>query len=127
VMLAFHMFCHESRDKAWEIARDPMNRYLRSIVEAASDWNTVTSKDYAGYQAMVEMLSKETIETQVASGAAFVGTPDDISDQIARYIAGMGGFESASLQVNFNTISYEDAEHSMRLFSEKVMPRFRAA
>jgi natural product biosynthesis luciferase-like monooxygenase protein len=127
VMLAFHMFCHEDRDKAWSIAREPMHRYLRSIVEAASDWTTVKSKDYAGYDKMIEMLSKETIESQVASGAAFIGTPDDISDQIARYLDGIGGFESASLQVNFNTISYEDAERSMRLFSEKVMPRFRDA
>jgi natural product biosynthesis luciferase-like monooxygenase protein len=126
VMLAFHMFCHEDRDKAWEIARAPMHRYLRSIVEAASDWTTIRSKDYAGYDKMVEMLSKETIETQVASGAAFVGTPDDIYEQIARYVDGMGGFESASLQVNFNTIGYEDAERSMRLFSEKVMPRIGA-
>ena len=127
VMLAFHMFCHEDRDKAWAIAREPMNRYLRSIVEAASDWSTIRSKDYAGYDKMVEMLSKETIETQVASGAAFVGNPDDIIEQISRYLAGMGGFESASLQVNFNTIGYEDAERSMRLFSERVMPRFRDA
>jgi natural product biosynthesis luciferase-like monooxygenase protein len=126
VMLAFHMFCHEDRDQAWAIAREPMHRYLRSIVEAASDWSTVRSKDYAGYDKMVEMLSKETIETQVASGAAFVGTPDDIREQIARYVDGMGGFESASLQVNFNTIGYEDAERSMRLFSEKVMPRLGA-
>ncbi len=125
VMLAFHMFCHENRDTAWEIAREPMHRYLHSIVEAASDWTTVKSKDYAGYDQMIEMLSKETIESQVESGAAWIGTPDDIAQQIARYVEGMGGFESASLQVNFNTIGYEDAERSVRLFSEKVMPRFR--
>jgi natural product biosynthesis luciferase-like monooxygenase protein len=127
VMLAFHMFCHENRDTAWEIAREPMNRYLRSIVEAASDWTTVRSKDYAGYEQMIEMLSKETIESQVESGAAWIGTPDDITSQISRYVEGMGGFESASLQVNFNTVGYEDAARSVRLFSEKVMPRFRDA
>jgi len=85
----------------------------------------VRSKDYAGYDKMIDMLSKETIESQVASGAAFIGTPEDISEQIASYVGGMGGFESASLQINFNTIGYEDAERSVRLFSEKVMPRFR--
>ena len=125
VMLAFHMFCHESRERAYEIARAPMNRYLKSIVEAASDWSTTTSKDYAGYEKMIEMLSKETIESQVESGAAWIGTPDDIAEQIARYVDGMGGFESASLQVNFNTLGYAEAEHSMRLFSEQVMPRLR--
>jgi alkanesulfonate monooxygenase SsuD/methylene tetrahydromethanopterin reductase-like flavin-dependent oxidoreductase (luciferase family) len=124
VMLAFHMFCDEKRETAWAIARDPMNRYLRSIVAAASDWSTQTSKDYAGYDKMVTELSKETIDSQVASGAAWVGTPAEIADQIARYNDAIGGIESASLQVNFNTISYEDAERSVRLFSEKVLPRF---
>ena len=104
VMLAFHMFCDENRDTRVGRSRaTPMHRYLHSIVEAASDWATVKSKDYAGYDKMIEMLSKETIETQVESGAAWIGTPDEIAEQIARYVEGIGGFESASLQVNFNT------------------------
>jgi len=124
VMLGFHMFCDESRERAWAIARDPMNRYLRSIVAAASDWSTQTSKDYAGYDKMVTELSKETIETQVASGSAWVGTPAEIIDQIASYNEAMGGYDSASLQVNFNTIGYAEAERSVRTFTEKVMPHF---
>ncbi len=125
VMLAFHMFCDEERERAWAVAREPMHRYLHSLVAAASDWGSVTSKDYAGYKQMVDMLSKETIDTQVASGAAWIGSPEDIADQVASYIDAIGGYESASLQVNFNTIGYDDAERSVRLFSDKVMPRFR--
>jgi natural product biosynthesis luciferase-like monooxygenase protein len=127
VMLAFHLFCHENRDTAWQIARDPLNRYLRSLVDAASDWAGMQSKDYPGYDKMIEALSRETIDSQVASGAAWIGTPDDIAKQIADYSARLGGFESASLQVNFNTIEYEDAARSVKLFSDKVMPRFVAA
>ena len=37
VMLAFHMFCHEDQMEAERIAREPLNRYLRSLVGAASD------------------------------------------------------------------------------------------
>jgi len=37
----------------------------------------------------------------------------------------VGGIEIASLQVNFNTISVQDAERSMRLFAEEVIPHFR--
>jgi alkanesulfonate monooxygenase SsuD/methylene tetrahydromethanopterin reductase-like flavin-dependent oxidoreductase (luciferase family) len=125
VMLGFHMFCDESRERAWAIARDPMNRYLRAIVAAASDWSTQTSNDYAGYDKMVTELSKETIDTQVASGSAWVGTPAEIADQIANYADAMGGYESASLQVNFNTIGFAEAERSVRVFTEQVMPRFR--
>jgi hypothetical protein len=38
-----------------------------------------------------------------------------------------GGFEHASLQVNFNAMPYADALASMRLFAGEVMPRFAAA
>ena len=38
VMLAFHMFCHEDLATAERIAREPLNRYLRSLVAAASEW-----------------------------------------------------------------------------------------
>ena len=49
-MLAFHMFCHETREKAAAIAREPLNIYLQSIVNAASDWiSGVASKDYPNY------------------------------------------------------------------------------
>lgn len=85
------------------------------------------SKDYPGYDKIIESLSRETIETQVKSGAAWIGTPDDIAKQIDEYLEKVGGFESASLQVNFNTVPYEDAVRSARLFATKVMPRFLKA
>ena len=69
-------------------------------------------------------LDAETFETQVEKGAAWVGSPDDIGDAIAAYRERVGHFESASLQVNFNTISGAEALRSMRLFAERVIPRF---
>jgi len=124
IMLAFHMFCHEDRDEAYRIAREPMNRYLKSLVDAASDWTSgAVSDDYKGYDKIIEMLDKETCESQVEKGAAWIGTPDDLVEQIRAYDIEVGGFEDASLQVNFNTISFEDAVRSVRLFGEQVMPR----
>ena len=125
IKLAFHMFCHEDGEKAAEIAREPLNRYLKSLVDAASDWTTGTaSKDYANYDKIIAQLKQENFDTQVDKGAAWVGTPDSIRKQIAEYQEQTGGFEIASLQVNFNTIAYEDALSSMRLFSKEVMPHF---
>jgi natural product biosynthesis luciferase-like monooxygenase protein len=125
VMLAFHMFCADTSDKAAAIAREPLNIYLKSIVDAASDWMSgVASKDYPNYQKMIEFISKETFETQVEKGSAWVGTPDDIRKAITQYDAEVGGFESASLQVNFGMIPYAEAEASMKLFAREVMPHF---
>ena len=73
---------------------------------------------------MIEGLAKETFETQVASGAAWVGSPQELREQIKDYDQAVGGFDNASMQVNFNTISVEDAENSMRLFSAEVIPHF---
>ncbi len=127
IMLAFHMFCHESRDEAYRLAREPMNRYLKSLVDAASDWTSgASSEDYKGYDKIIEMLDKETCESQVEKGAAWIGTPDDLVKQIEAYDDMIGGFEDASLQVNFNTISFEDADRSVRLFGGEVVPRFAA-
>jgi alkanesulfonate monooxygenase SsuD/methylene tetrahydromethanopterin reductase-like flavin-dependent oxidoreductase (luciferase family) len=124
VMLAFHMFCHEDAKVAEAKTREPLEDYLGQLVDAASDWTSgATSDDYPGYDKIIAGISKETWDTQVEKGAAWIGTPDQIVKQIADYQELTGGFEHASLQVNFHTISYEDALASMRLFSKEVMPR----
>ena len=127
VMLAFHMFCHENHDEAVRIARDPLTRYLKSIVGAASHWiGGTASKDYPGYDQVIAQLDRETFETQVASGAAWVGTPAEIIAQIEDYRRRNGAFEIASMQVNFNTLGHDDAAASMRLFGAEVIPHFAA-
>lgn len=127
VMLAFHMFCAETREKAAAIAREPLNIYLKSIVNAASDWMSgVSSADYPNYQKMIEIISRETFESQIEKGAAWIGTPDDIRKAVAAYHAEVGGFESASLQVNFGMIPQQKAEASITLFAREVMPYFKA-
>jgi alkanesulfonate monooxygenase SsuD/methylene tetrahydromethanopterin reductase-like flavin-dependent oxidoreductase (luciferase family) len=124
VMLAFHMFCHESQAEADRIARGPLNRYLRSLVDAASAWmEGANSADYPGYDRIIAGLSRETFETQVEKCAAWVGTPGRILDIVAEYRRQIGDFECASLQVNFNDMELTDAERSMRLFGERVLAK----
>ncbi len=125
VMLAFHMLCALSESEAIAIARQPLNDYLRSLVEAASDWTSgANSSNYPGYDKIIAGLKQETFESQVAKGAAWVGTPQQLREAIADYFRQVGGFDIASLQVNFNAIPVEAAESSMRLFSREVMPYF---
>ena len=124
VMLAFHMFCHTDQAEAERIAREPLNRYLSSLVTAASDWvQGEKSADYPGYDKIIAALSQETFETQVEKCAAWIGTPECILDTVQRYRRLIGDFEIASLQVNFNDLRLADAQASMRLFGEAVLPR----
>jgi natural product biosynthesis luciferase-like monooxygenase protein len=125
VMLAFHMFCAPTAEQAVAVARAPLNLYLKSIVAAASDWMSgAASRDYPNYDKMIASLDAETFESQVEKRAAWVGTPAQIRAAIEAYDKEVGGFEVASLQVNFGLIERVAAESSMRLFAREVMPHF---
>lgn len=127
IMLAFHMFCAETNIEAVEVAREPLNRYLRALVDSASHWITgTTSKDYAGYDKIIAKLKEDSFESQVALGGALVGTPEMIVKQLRAYSESIGGFDIASLQVNFYDIPFAAARKSMALFARDVMPKFSA-
>jgi alkanesulfonate monooxygenase SsuD/methylene tetrahydromethanopterin reductase-like flavin-dependent oxidoreductase (luciferase family) len=126
VMLALHMYCDESNDRAIEVTKGPMSKYLDSLVAAASDWTEgLSSKDYPGYDKIISGLKAETFESQVQKSAIWVGNPARVADQIASTLESFGAYDMASLQVNFHSLPLDLAAASARLFSEKVMPRFR--
>ena len=128
VMMATFMYCHEDRAEAIRIAKPRIERHFASIADAMTEHAAgPLSKDYKNYDKMVDKIRAETFETQLAHHAAFVGTPRDIIEQINEFDRVMGGVDSASLQVNFNDMAFHDAERSVRLFGEKVMPHFAAA
>ncbi len=125
IMLAFHVLCTASEEQAINIARGPLNAYLKSLVDGASGWLAgQSSADYPNYDKIIAVLSKETFETQREKGAAWIGTPDAISQQIKDYYSSVGGFDIASMQVNFNVLERVEAEASMRLFAAQVLPQF---
>lgn len=125
VMIAFHMLCDQDGEKARAFASPFLDAYLHSLVDAASDWlDGMSSADYPGYDKVIAALRASHAAEQIASGGAWIGSPDEIAGTIARLQREFGGFEHASLQVNFNTMPYEAALASMRLFAREVMPRF---
>jgi alkanesulfonate monooxygenase SsuD/methylene tetrahydromethanopterin reductase-like flavin-dependent oxidoreductase (luciferase family) len=125
VMIAFHMFCDPDGERARVIAAPLIDNYLTSLVDAASDWlDGRTSQDYPGYDKIIAGLRASNATDQMTTGAAWVGTPDEIARTIATMQRDFGGFEHASLQVNFNLMPYDAALASMRLFAREVLPRF---
>jgi len=124
VMLAFQMFADTDGDRARRIAKPKVEAYLHSLVEASSDWAEGTSSaDYPGYDKMVEKLRTETMESQIESGSAWIGTPEEIRASIARVQDAFGGFEHASMQINFNTMPQDEAMRSLELFAREVIPK----
>jgi alkanesulfonate monooxygenase SsuD/methylene tetrahydromethanopterin reductase-like flavin-dependent oxidoreductase (luciferase family) len=128
VMIAFHMFCHEDAGLARELPRKSFETYFHMISESTRDWwdGSVGSDAYKGYGQSMDKLKTLTLESQIASGGAWVGTPDEIKGIIRHVVDTYGDFEHASLQINFGTIPYDQARSSMRLFAREVMPAFSA-
>jgi alkanesulfonate monooxygenase SsuD/methylene tetrahydromethanopterin reductase-like flavin-dependent oxidoreductase (luciferase family) len=127
VMLAFHLYCEPDGAHARALAAPLLDAYLRSLVDAASDWlDGRISRDYPGYDKVIAALRASGAAQQIASGAAWIGSPDEIAAMISRLQDEFGAFEHASLQVNFNTLPYAPALASLRLFAREVMPRFAA-
>ncbi|HEY6992206.1 MAG TPA: LLM class flavin-dependent oxidoreductase [Xanthobacteraceae bacterium] len=125
VMVAFHMFCHRDARLARQIARPPFEEYFRALNEAVGDWaRGTTSKDYRDYDTSARRLRSFTLDGQIASGGAWVGTPGEIKAVIRRTLQSIGKFEHASLQINFGALDLREAQQSMRLFAAEVMPEF---
>jgi alkanesulfonate monooxygenase SsuD/methylene tetrahydromethanopterin reductase-like flavin-dependent oxidoreductase (luciferase family) len=125
VMVAFHMFCHEDSRKAREIPRPQFEDYFTALFEAAGEWTKGTaSKDYKGYDESIGRMKNFTLENQIDARGAFVGTPDEIKAIIRGFEEKIGKFEHASLQINFGTLDFAEAQKSMRLFAKEVIPAF---
>jgi alkanesulfonate monooxygenase SsuD/methylene tetrahydromethanopterin reductase-like flavin-dependent oxidoreductase (luciferase family) len=125
VMIAFHMFCHEDTRAARDIARTPFSAYFRALTESTADWTKgQASKDYRDYDKAMAKMASFTVESQIESGGARIGTPDEIGAIIRRVVDAIGPFEHASLQINFADLDFMQAQKSMRLFAARVMPAF---
>jgi len=128
VMLAFHLYCEADGERARAFAGPLLDGYLTSLVEAAADWlDGRTSQAYPGYDKIIAGLRATNAAGLIAAGGAWIGSPAEIAATIERLQEEFGPFEHASLQVNFNTMPFEPALASLRLFAREVMPHFAGA
>ncbi len=96
------------------------------MFESAGEWTQGTaSKDYKGYDEAIGRMKNFTLESQIEARGALVGTPDEIKAIIGNFEDKIGKFEHASLQINFGTLDFAQAQKSMRLFAREVMPAFK--
>ena len=125
VMNTFFMCCMESRQEAMEIGCAASNQHLKGLAAAALEWVTGggSTKDYPGYDKLIEHVSKDTAERQVRDGSAFIGTPADIVEMIRAYNDKVGGIDSVSLHFTPGNMAAANAERSLRRFAREVMPK----
>jgi alkanesulfonate monooxygenase SsuD/methylene tetrahydromethanopterin reductase-like flavin-dependent oxidoreductase (luciferase family) len=108
-------------------SREPScRRYVELFRESASAWQERSSAAYPGYDAIVRGLGSMSYDRVLRETRAFIGSPDTVKRQI-RSILDLFGDVEPSLQVLYGNMRLEQAERSLWLFAEEVMPRVRLA
>ena len=123
------MSCDESGDRAEELAREHMANYYVTVLdhyEMAND-HFDDIKGYDDYASGAEQLRETGKE---AAGEAFVdintwGTPQQILEKLDSRKKALGDFD-LTIQVSYGGMTLENAEKSIRLFAEKVLPEVQS-
>jgi alkanesulfonate monooxygenase SsuD/methylene tetrahydromethanopterin reductase-like flavin-dependent oxidoreductase (luciferase family) len=117
--------CHEDATRAAELARKHIAGYLVTAMhhyELMGD-HFKKAKGYEAYGEAVDMLRDMGLDAfaEAYMNAQAWGTPRQILDKLEHWRSVVGPFD---MIVGFRAagIAYADAEGSMRLFAQKVMP-----
>jgi alkanesulfonate monooxygenase SsuD/methylene tetrahydromethanopterin reductase-like flavin-dependent oxidoreductase (luciferase family) len=128
VMIGLHMYCAETQAEAERRAKPRVENYFISLLDAHTKEKAAASKDYpAANGKMIDAMRRATFEDRMKANVVFIGSPRNLIEQIAGYDHLCGGLDKISLQVNFHDMPVDEAEASLRLFAEEVMPHFNKA
>jgi len=118
-------FCYvaENRDEARAGFERIAKRYLEVFADAVASWQGKTSDQYPGYEKMVASIIATTPSKILEGGGAFVGTPEDVVEQVERCTEVFGPIEP-SMQISFGGSTDAEAFRTLELFAARVMPRF---
>ena len=121
--------CDESGERAEALAREHMANYYITVMEhydMAGD-HFKKMKGYGDYASNAELLRGLGMEE---AGNAFVdintfGTPQQILDKLEARRKTIGDFD-LTIQVSYGGMDPADAEKSLNLFAEKVLPELQS-
>jgi alkanesulfonate monooxygenase SsuD/methylene tetrahydromethanopterin reductase-like flavin-dependent oxidoreductase (luciferase family) len=123
------LICDESADRAEALAREHMSNYYKSVI-VHNDWASVVFDKLTGYasyaasSATLRELGPEKAAEKFVSVNAW-GTPQQILDKLHARWQIIGPFEEM-VQPSYGGLAREDAEKSLRLFAEKVLPELHS-
>jgi len=124
VMNTFFMCCAPTREEAMAFGLGPCNQHLRGLGDAAKEWlSGASTKDYPGYDKLMQHVLSDSAERQMEAGSAFIGSPSEIAEMIRSYNEKVGGIDSMSLHFAPGDMPVDEAERSIRLFSAEVLPK----
>jgi natural product biosynthesis luciferase-like monooxygenase protein len=120
-------FCYvaEDRDEARRGFERICRRYLETFADAVQAWKGRNESDYPGYDKMVASILATTPDKIIAQGGAFVGSPDEVVQQVESCMKAFDGPIEPSMQLNFGGSKDAEAFRTLELLAAKVFPRFK--
>ena len=109
------VYLADSKQQALDDVRERGNRF---VIDYQYNGTGSAEPDGGPLESIVDRMA--------ASGAAVIGTPDDLIATIERYQEITGGFGCLLVQVN-EWASWEKTRHSYELLARYVMPRFQGS
>jgi alkanesulfonate monooxygenase SsuD/methylene tetrahydromethanopterin reductase-like flavin-dependent oxidoreductase (luciferase family) len=107
--------------------------YIRSTAMTAEPFNAPAGyfsvKDAArmmrggGRPGLGADFFKASIEDYVKQGVMFVGPPDDVHEQLARFVDGVGGLGNFLMMGHAGHMTHADAMDQITLMAKEVLPR----
>jgi len=121
--------CCESREEAQQKAFKYLGRKWQSIDDHYhfSDGHLANVKGYEAYGKTAKTYAKLKDPANLKKATDFyisiqiVGTPDDCLQQIGQ-LQGITGMDHLVTEFAFGNLAHHEAEKSMRLFADKVLP-----
>jgi alkanesulfonate monooxygenase SsuD/methylene tetrahydromethanopterin reductase-like flavin-dependent oxidoreductase (luciferase family) len=123
VAMSFHCYVAETRAEALRGLRPAWAQYHRIFKERLALWVGHPSPQYKGYDAIASIMDQFTFEQMVDEWRVYVGTPDEVAEQVA-WTRELFGEIEPSLQVNFANLSEEVGRRQLELLAAHVLPRF---
>ena len=131
-ILQVPMFCSESEQEVEENVERWLQEYVDSVVRQyeIGTQNFATGKGYESYATQgsdygsgTEEDAYETLVTKFLRDG-IIGTPDQCAERVAGHYEAVRPSELVALNTFGGTTTTEQTERSLRLYAEKVLPRF---
>ncbi|MDI3408188.1 LLM class flavin-dependent oxidoreductase [Streptomyces cavernicola] len=101
------------------------DRNTAAIAAAVASWETTRSEAYPGYERLVAATKQSHFDSKMEQKKLLIGAPDQVRAQLEQIADWFGDDISVSLSVHSGHLSFKDAETTMRLMAEDVIPKLK--
>lgn len=121
----------KSREYALRRLQGTQFAYQKASGPISDEWKTKIANGDIGSSLTLEesgrlaraIIGLEKLEQYIDAGLMFVGTPDEVFQQLKTFHADVGGFGNLLMMGQAGTLDHQETVENLSIFSAEVMPR----